>query len=104
MAPFFGTCTISYIPNGCIVGLSKLTRLSDMYARRLQVQERFTSQISEAIMEHLKPKGVGVMVRARHMCMESRGTCKQGHHTITTSLKGVMQEAGPRMEFLKACE
>lgn len=104
MAPFFGTCTISYIPDGRIVGLSKLARLSDMYARRLQVQERFTSQISDALMEHLEPKGVGVMVKARHMCMESRGTCKQGHHTITTSLRGVMKEAGPRMEFLKACE
>ena len=104
MAPFFGTCTISYIPDGRIVGLSKLARLSDMYARRLQVQERLTSQISDAIMEHLNPKGVGVMVKARHMCMESRGTCKQGHHTITTSLRGVMKEAGPRMEFLKACE
>src|ERR1700720_275570 len=77
LAPFFGTATIAYIPNGKIVGLSKLSRLLDMYARRLQVQERLTNQVADALFEHLEPKGVGVIVQARHLCMESRGTCQQ---------------------------
>ena len=85
LAPIFGTATISYIPNGRIVGLSKLSRLADMYARRLQVQERLTDQIADALHKHLQPKGVGVVIKARHLCMESRGICQQGHITITTS-------------------
>lgn len=102
MALIFGTVTISYIPNGRIVGLSKLSRLADMYARRLQVQERLTDQIADALYEHLKPKGVGVVIKARHMCMESRGVCQQGHHTITTALRGVMlNESATRDEFLQ---
>ena len=101
MAPFFGTATIAYIPNGKIVGLSKLSRLLDVFARRLQVQERLTSQIADALMEHLKPLGCGVVIQARHMCMESRGVCKQGHHTVTSSLKGVIREQPEtRAEFL----
>jgi GTP cyclohydrolase I len=101
LADIFGTATIAYIPNGRIVGLSKLSRLADMFARRLQVQERLTSQIANALDEHLKPKGVGVMIRARHMCMESRGVRQQGHHTITTALRGVMlSEPATRSEFL----
>jgi GTP cyclohydrolase I len=72
-----------------------------MYARRLQVQERLTSQIAESLQENLLPKGVGVMIRARHMCMESRGICQQGHHTVTISLKGAFKdEADTRAEFL----
>lgn len=100
MAPFFGTATIAYIPNGRIVGLSKLSRLVDCFARRLQVQERLTTEVAEAIMEHLKPKGVGVILNARHLCMESRGICKQGSSTTTSALRGVMLEGLPRQEFL----
>lgn len=101
LADIFGTATIAYIPNGKIVGLSKLSRLADAFARRLQVQERLTDQIADALVEHLSPLGVGVMVRARHMCMESRGICQQGHHTITTALRGVIRdEPQTRSEFL----
>lgn len=102
MAPIFGTVTISYIPDGMIVGLSKLSRLANMYARRLQVQERLTDQIADALWEHLKPKGVGVVIKARHLCMESRGICQQGHHTVTTALRGAMlDEPETRAEFLQ---
>ena len=101
MAPFFGTCTISYIPNGKIVGLSKLSRIVQMYARRLQVQERLTSQIAEALNTHLQPLGVGVSITARHMCMESRGVKHQGSGTVTTALKGEMKDNDQtRAEFL----
>lgn len=101
MAPFFGTATIAYIPNGKIVGLSKLSRLLDMYAKRLQVQERLTNQVADDLMKHLDAKGAGVIVRARHMCMESRGVCKQGHHTLTSALRGVMKEdPAARQEFI----
>lgn len=90
MAAIFGTATIAYIPNGKIVGLSKLSRLADIFAKRLQVQERLTNDIANALMEHLEPKGVGVLIKARHMCMESRGVCQQGHHTRTVALRGAM--------------
>lgn len=104
LADIFGTATIAYIPDGKIVGLSKLSRLADCFARRLQVQERLTVQIADSLVEHLSPKGVGVMVKARHMCMESRGLCQQGHHTVTTALRGVLKsEASARAEFLQAC-
>lgn len=105
MADIFGTATIAYIPNGRIVGLSKLSRLADMFARRLQVQERLTNQIANALVEHLDPLGVGVIIKARHMCMESRGICQQGHKTITSALRGVIKEsAQARSEFLKLAE
>lgn len=101
MADIFGTATIAYIPNGKIVGLSKLSRLADAFARRLQVQERLTNQIANAIEEHLEAKGVGVIIKARHMCMESRGICQQGHHTITSALRGVLkEETSARQEFM----
>jgi len=101
MADIFGTATVAYIPDGKIVGLSKLSRLVDIYARRLQVQERLTYQISKALEDNLNPKGVGVMIKARHMCMESRGICQQGHHTITTSLTGAFRdESETRSEFM----
>lgn len=101
MAPFFGTATVAYIPDGKIVGLSKLSRVVNAFARRLQVQERLTNQIADAIQEHLQPKGVGVVIRARHLCMESRGIQQQGHHTITSALRGVMRESAlARSEFL----
>ncbi len=102
LAPFFGTATVSYIPDGKIVGLSKMSRLVDIFSRRLQVQERMTDQIADALNENLKPKGVGVCVKARHLCMESRGVCQQGHQTITTALRGVLlSEADARAEFLQ---
>lgn len=101
LADIFGTATIGYIPSGRVVGLSKLSRLADAFARRLQVQERMTVQIADALDEHLKPRGVGVIIRARHMCMESRGICQQGHHTVTSALRGVLKQGEPRAEFLK---
>jgi len=102
LASIFGTASIAYIPNGKIVGLSKLSRLADAFARRLQVQERLTNQIADAMVEHLAPIGVGVLIRARHMCMESRGVCQQGHHTITTALRGAIKdEPQTREEFLR---
>jgi len=102
LADIFGTATIAYIPNGKIVGLSKLSRLADMFARRLQVQERLTNQIADALEEHLQPKGVGVIIRARHLCMESRGICQQGHHTITSALRGVLKDKPEaRAEFME---
>lgn len=101
MADIFGTATVAYIPNGKVVGLSKLSRCVDAYARRLQVQERLTKQIADALVEHLQPHGVGVVIKARHMCMESRGVRQQGHHTITSALRGVLKsEADARAEFM----
>lgn len=101
LAPIFGTATIAYIPDGRIVGLSKLSRLVDLHGRRLQVQERLTNDVAADLFEHLKPLGVGVIIRARHMCMESRGVCQQGHHTITTALRGVFKtEPTTRAEFM----
>lgn len=101
LADIFGTATIAYIPNGRIVGLSKLSRLADMFARRLQVQERLTGQIADALEEHLNPLGVGVLIRARHMCMESRGLCQQGHHTVTCALRGILKDQpSSRAEFM----
>lgn len=101
MADIFGTATIAYVPNGKIVGLSKLDRLLEIFARRLQVQERLTGQVADALMEHLAPKGAGVVIKARHMCMESRGISKQGAVTITSALRGVFKdEATTRAEFM----
>lgn len=100
MAPFFGTATVAYIPNGRIVGLSKLNRLVDCFARRFQVQERMTTQIADAIVEHLDPLGVGVIVTARHMCIESRGVSQHGSKTTTSALRGAMIEGTQRQEFL----
>lgn len=102
IAMIIGHATVAYIPNGKIVGLSKLNRLVNMFARRLQVQERLTTQIADALMEHLQPLGVGVHIEARHMCMESRGVEQQGHFTTTTALRGVIkEEAQARSEFLQ---
>lgn len=101
LAPFFGTATIGYTPNGRIVGLSKLTRLMDCFAKRLQVQERLTIQVANALMEHLEPKSVGVMIRCRHMCMESRGIRTPGEETVTSALLGELQtNLALRTEFL----
>lgn len=102
MAPIIGRCTIAYIPNGKILGLSKMDRLVDIFARRLQVQERLTSQIADAMHEGLKAKGVGVRIDARHLCIESRGVKHQHSDTVTTALRGVMHtEDATRAEFLR---
>lgn len=101
LAPFFGTITIAYVPDKRIVGLSKLARLAYVFARRLQVQERLTNQIADALLEHLNPKGVGVVVKARHLCMESRGVDKQGCETVTSALRGVLKDKPEaRAEFM----
>lgn len=99
LAPIFGQAVVAYIPDKRIVGLSKINRLVDVYARRLQVQERMTNQIANALMEHLSPRGCGVLVRARHMCMESRGV-KQNSLTTTSALRGVFTDGTVRAEFL----
>jgi GTP cyclohydrolase I len=91
LAPFFGKATVGYVPNGKIVGLSKLTRLVDIFSKRLQVQERMTMQIANALMDVLEPKAVGVVVKCRHMCMESRGIRTQGEETITSCMLGDLQ-------------
>ena len=102
LAPFFGRAHVAYIPDKKIVGLSKLARLVDVYARRLQVQERLTSQIAHAIQDVLKPKGVGVIVEARHLCMMMRGVEKQNPSTVTSCLLGLFRsDERTRTEFLK---
>lgn len=100
LAPFFGVAHIGYIPHERIVGLSKLSRLVDIFARRLQVQERLTSQISNALLVALEPMGVGVMIECRHLCMESRGISRSNMTTTTTDLKGVFETGRAREEFL----
>lgn len=102
LAPFFGVAHIGYIPRERIVGLSKLARLVDVFARRLQVQERLTTQVAQALMDHLKPRAAGVVLRCRHMCMESRGVQKTGTITYTSALLGEFRtEAETRAEFLR---
>ncbi|MGH8808045.1 MAG: GTP cyclohydrolase I FolE [Noviherbaspirillum sp.] len=101
LAPFFGAATVGYTPKGRIVGLSKMTRLVDCFAKRLQVQERLTIQIAEALMEHVQPLSVGVVIRCRHMCMESRGIRTPGQETVTSALLGEMRNnLALRTEFL----
>lgn len=102
LVPFFGTATVAYVPDGRIIGLSKINRLVNAFARRLQVQERLTTQIAEAMEEHLKPKGVGVVIRCRHMCVEARGIKQQGSMTVTSALRGVMRtDSSARSEFMR---
>lgn len=101
MAPFFGLATVAYIPSERIVGLSKLNRLVDLFARRLQVQERLTNQIADALNDVLHPKGAGVLLRARHMCIESRGIQQRGTITVTCALRGALKEEhDARNEFM----
>ena len=101
MVPFFGTATVAYIPNARIIGLSKINRLVYAFARRLQVQERLTTQIADAMDENLKPKGVGVVIKCRHMCVEARGIRQQGSVTVTSALRGAMRhDASARAEFM----
>ena len=101
MLPFFGRCHIGYIPSGRVFGVSKLARLVDMYARRLQLQERLTEQISRVVMDEIGAKGVGVMIEARHLCMMMRGVEKQNSTMLTSSVLGVFRDSVPtREEFL----
>lgn len=100
LAPFYGVAHIAYIPNGRVIGLSKLSRLVDVFAHRLQVQERMTCQIAEALHEHLQPLGTAVVLNARHHCMESRGICKVGTRTKTSKVLGVFKDKPEaRQEF-----
>ena len=101
LLPFFGRAHIAYVPAGRIVGLSKLPRIVDMFARRLQVQERLTEEIAAAIEEVLAPRGVGVVIEAAHLCMMMRGVEKQSSKTITSALRGIFRtDARTREEFL----
>lgn len=101
LAPFFGLAAVGYTPNGKIIGLSKMSRLVDCFAKRLQVQERLTMQIAEALMEHVQPLSVGVIIRCRHLCMESRGIQMAGQVTVTSALLGEMRtNLALRTEFL----
>jgi GTP cyclohydrolase IA len=101
LLPFFGKCHVAYLPNKKVVGLSKVARLVDMFARRLQIQERLTSQIATAIQEQLHPQGVGVIVEARHLCMVMRGVEKQNSTTTTSAMLGAFREnKQTRDEFL----
>lgn len=101
MLPFFGKAHIAYIPNGHIVGLSKIPRVVDVFARRLQVQERLTHDILECINDTLKPKGVAVVIEASHMCMMMRGVQKQNSVTTTSGFRGQFEKIETRNEFLK---
>ena len=101
LLPFFGKCHVAYIPNKKVVGLSKIARLVNMYARRLQIQERLTSQIAKAIQERLAPEGVGVVIEARHLCMVMRGVEKQHSSAMTSAMLGAFREnKQTRDEFL----
>src|SRR6185295_6876968 len=101
MLPFFGRCHIGYIPNGKVFGVSKLARLVDLHARRLQLQERLTEDISRDIMQSIDAKGVGVMIEARHLCMMMRGVEKQNSTMVTSSVRGVFRDhLATREEFL----
>ena len=102
LLPFFGKCHVAYIPNGRVVGLSKSPRLVDVFARRLQVQERLTNQIAATILEKVTPLGVGVVVEAQHLCMSMRGVEKQNSFAVTSSMLGAFRnDARTRSEFLE---
>lgn len=103
MLPFYGTAHVGYLPNGKeIVGLSKLPRLVECFARRLQVQERIGKQVADALMEHLKPKGAGVVIEAKHFCIACRGVNKQNSVAVTSTMRGAFHDdARTRSEFLK---
>jgi GTP cyclohydrolase I len=101
LLPFYGKAHVAYLPNGKVVGLSKIPRLVDMFARRLQVQERLTVQVAEAIEERVRPRGVGVVIEAMHFCMMMRGVEKQNSVAVTSCMKGVFREQHQtREEFL----
>lgn len=101
MLPFFGKASVAYIPQGRIVGISKLARLVDIYARRLQVQERLTTQIASLLMDELNPAGVGVVLRAEHLCMRMRGVEKQNSVVVTSAMMGIFRShQETRQEFM----
>ena len=102
LLPFFGKCHVAYIPNGKVIGLSKIPRLVDIFARRLQLQERLTNQIANTIREKIQPLGVAVVVEGTHLCMSMRGVEKQNSYTITSSMLGAFRDhQRTRMEFLE---
>ena len=102
LLPFFGKCHVAYIPNGKVIGLSKIPRLVDIFARRLQLQERMTNQIAETITEKIKPLGVAVVCEGTHLCMSMRGVEKQNSYTITSAMLGAFRDhSRTRMEFLE---
>ncbi len=100
MLPFFGKVHVAYLPKGKVIGLSKIARLVEVFARRLQVQERMTSQIADAIQEAIEPHGVGVVIEARHLCMMMRGIEKQNSSTVTSAMLGCFRKKETRAEFL----
>ena len=100
MLPFFGKVHVAYIPNGKVIGLSKIPRLVEVFARRLQVQERLTRQIADAIEEAVQPQGVAIILEAQHLCMMMRGVEKQNSSTVTSAMLGVFQKQNTRTEFL----
>ncbi|HEV2323709.1 MAG TPA: GTP cyclohydrolase I FolE [Terracidiphilus sp.] len=100
MLPFFGKVHVAYIPKGKVIGLSKIPRLVDVFARRLQVQERMTRQIADAIQDAIAPQGVGVVIEARHLCMMMRGIEKQHSSTVTSAMVGCFRDKETRAEFL----
>lgn len=101
LLPFFGKCHVAYIPQGRVLGLSKIPRLVDIFARRLQVQERLTNQIADTIRDKIRPLGVGIVMEASHLCMSMRGVEKQNSVAVTSAMLGVFQhDARTRMEFL----
>ena len=101
MIPFYGKVHVAYIPNGKVIGLSKIPRIVEVYARRLQIQERLTKQIADTLMDVLQPEGVGVVIEAYHMCMMMRGVQKQNSFTVTSAMRGVfMEDIRTRNEFL----
>ena len=104
LLPFFGKVHVAYIPNGKIIGLSKMARLVEVFARRLQVQERLTEQIAQALWELVEPEGAGVVVEAYHLCMMMRGVQKQNSKTITSAVRGsFLEDQMTRDEFLRLC-
>ena len=100
MLPFFGKVHIAYLPKGKVIGLSKLPRLVEVFARRLQVQERLTTQLAEAVQEIIQPQGVGVVIEARHLCMMMRGVEKQHSAAVTSAMLGTFRQQSTRNEFL----
>jgi len=100
LLPIIGRAHVAYIPNGKVVGLSKIPRMVEVFARRLQIQEQLTEQIADAITDVIEPKGVGVVIQARHMCMEMRGVEKVNSVTTTSALRGMFRERDTRSEFL----
>jgi GTP cyclohydrolase I len=103
MLPFFGKCHVGYIPKGKVIGLSKIPRIVDAYARRLQLQERLTHQIADTLQRHLQPRGLGVFIEAKHLCMMMRGVQKQNSQMVTSAMLGLFRnQTATRAEFLSS--